>query len=71
MGTASLTWAFSEAAGLWLRTQPASQKSLSSLEQQPGPGHALMLLAQQCGRAVSYRVKRQQACARDRWLQAS
>jgi transposase len=51
-GQASRQWAFAEAAGLWLRDNPAGQKSLTSLETKHGPGKALTLLAQQLGRAV-------------------
>ena len=57
MGHASLTGAFSEAAGLLLRDNPAGQKSLTRLEKKHGQGKALTLLAQQLGRAVYAMVK--------------
>ena len=40
LGKASLTWAFSEAAVLLLRTHPVGQPELTRVEKQPGPGHA-------------------------------
>jgi transposase len=45
MGKASLTWAFSEAAVLLVRTNPAGQKYLARLEQKHGQGKALTVLA--------------------------
>ena len=51
-GNAALTWACSAAAGLFLRANPAGQKSLIRLEKTHGQGTALTLLAQQRGRAV-------------------
>jgi transposase len=41
IGNASLTWAFSEAAVLFLRDNPAGQKSLTRLEKKHGQGKAL------------------------------
>jgi transposase len=52
IGHASRTWAFSEAAVLFLRDHPAGQKSLPRLEKKHGQGKALTLLAQTLGRAV-------------------
>jgi len=52
IGNAYLTWAFSEAAVLFLRDNPAGQKSLTRLEKKPGQGKALTLLAQKLGRAI-------------------
>jgi transposase len=40
IGTASLKWAFSEAAVLFLRDNPAGQKYLARLEKKRGPGKA-------------------------------
>ena len=40
IGTASLTWAFSAAAGLFLRDHPAGQTSLTRLENKHGQGKA-------------------------------
>src|SRR5919198_3901401 len=61
IGNAHLKWAFSEAAVLFLRDNPAGQKYLTRLEKQHGQGKALTLLAQKLGRAVYYMLKRQQA----------
>jgi transposase len=44
-GTASLTWAFSEAAVLFLRHNPAGQKALARLTKKHGKGKALTVLA--------------------------
>jgi transposase len=52
IGNAYLTWAFSEAARLLLRTNPAGQKYLARLEKKHGQGKALPVLAQKLARAV-------------------
>ena len=70
IGHASLTWACSEAAVRLLRDHPAGQKSLPRLEKKHGQGHALTLLAQQLGRAVSDMCTRHKAFARPKFLQA-
>jgi transposase len=62
MGHAYLTWAFAEAAVLFLRDHPAGQTSLTRWETKHGRGKALTLLAQKLGRAGDDRFKRQQAC---------
>jgi transposase len=61
IGKAYLKWAFSEAAVLFLRDNPAGQKYLTRLEKKHGQGTALTLLAQKLGRAVYYMLKRQKA----------
>ena len=43
IGNASLTWAFSEAAVLFLRNNPAGQKYLTRLEHKHGKGKALTI----------------------------
>ena len=70
MGNAYLTWAFSEAAVLFLRDNPTGQKSLTRLEKKHGQGKALTLLAQKLGRAVYDMLKRHKAFDMDRFLQA-
>jgi transposase len=45
LGNASLTWAFSEAAVLFLRANPAGQTYLTRLEKTHGTGQALTVLA--------------------------
>ena len=46
IGTAYLTWAFSEAAILFRRNHPAGQKYLARLTKKHGKGKALTVLAQ-------------------------
>ena len=54
IGNAHLKWAFSEAAVLFLRTNPAGQKYLARLEKKHGKGKALTILAHKLARAVYY-----------------
>jgi transposase len=61
IGHAHLTWAFSEAAVLFLRANPTGQKYLNKLEKKHGSGKALTLLAPKLGRAVYYLLQRQAA----------
>jgi len=70
IGNAHLKWAFSEAAVLFLRDNPAAQKFLSRLEQKHGKGKALTILAHKLARAVYYMLKRQTAFDRQQFLQA-
>jgi transposase len=51
-GHAHLTWAFSEAAVLFLRDHPAAQTLLARLEKKPSQGKALTILAHPLARAV-------------------
>gem|GEM_PF-2903089 len=66
---ASLQWAFSEAAVLFLRDHPAAQKYLARLEKKHGKGKALTILAQKLARAVYYMLKRQVAFDRETFFQ--
>jgi transposase len=59
IGNASLTWAFSEAAVLFLRHNPVGQKLLAKLENKHGKGKALSILAHTRARAVYDMLKRQ------------
>jgi transposase len=52
VGNAYLTWAFSEAAALVLRSNPAGQQYLARLERKPGKGKALTVSAHKLARAV-------------------
>jgi transposase len=61
IGNAYLKWAFSEAAVLFLRANPAGQKYLARLENKHGKGKALTVLAHQLARAVYDILKRQTA----------
>lgn len=58
IGHASLTWAFSEAAGLLLRNNAQGQQCLARWEKQHGKGQALTILAHKVARAVYYRLRR-------------
>ena len=68
IGNAYLKWAFSEAAVLFLRANPAGQKYLARLEKKPGKGKALTVLAHQVARAVSDMWRRDTVFALDKFL---
>jgi transposase len=61
IGNAHLKWAFSEAAVLFLRDNPAGQKLLTRLEKKHSKSKALTILAHKLARAVYYMLKRQTA----------
>jgi len=61
IGNAHLKWAFSEAAVLCLRQNPAAQRYVARLAQQHGKPKALTILAHKLARAVYYMLHRQQA----------
>jgi transposase len=61
IGNAYLTWAFSEAAVLLLRANPAGQKDLARLEKKHSKGKALTVLAHKLARAVYYMLQRKTA----------
>jgi transposase len=61
IGHASLIWAFSEAAVLFLRDNPAGQTSLTKLEKTHGTGKALTILAHKLARAVYDMLRRHTA----------
>jgi Transposase IS116/IS110/IS902 family/Transposase len=71
IGNAYLTWAFSEAAVLFLRHNQAGQKYLARLVKKHGKGKALTVLAHQWARAVYDMCKRDTAFDLDKFLQAS
>jgi hypothetical protein len=71
IGHAHLTWAFSEAATLFVRNNSQGQKLLARLEKKPAKGKALSILAHKLGRAVYCMLKRQVAFDMDRFLQPS
>jgi transposase len=68
IGNAYLKWAFSEAAVLFLRNNPAGQKYLARLTKQHGKGKALTVLAHKLARAVYYMLKRDTAFDLDKFL---
>ena len=69
IGNAYLKWAFSEAAVLFLRDNPAGQKALTRLEKKHGQGKALTVLAQKLARAVYDMLTRNRAFDRQQFLQ--
>jgi len=69
IGNAYLKWAFSEAAVLFLRANPAGQKYLTRLEKKHGKGKALTVLAHKLARAVYYMLKRARAFDMKTFLQ--
>jgi transposase len=68
IGHAYLKWAFSEAAVLFLRNNPAGQKYLARLERRHGKGKALTVLAHKLARAVYYMLKRDTAFDMDKFF---
>ena len=68
IGNAHLTWAFSEAAALFLRNNPAGQKRLARMEKKHGKGKALTILAHRLARAVYYMLKRDTAFDMEKFL---
>jgi len=71
IGNAHLTWAFSEAAVLLLRTNPGGQKYLARLEKKHGKGKALTVLAHKLARAVYDMLQRRVGFDLDTFLQSS
>jgi len=71
IGNAYLKWAFSEAAVLFLRHNPAGQKYLARFEKKHGKGKALTVLAHKLARAVYDMLKRGTAFAMDQFLHGS
>jgi transposase len=70
IGNAYLKWAFSEAAVLFLRNNPAGQKYLARLEKKHGKGKALTVLAHKLARAVYDLLKRDVVFDLDIFLQS-
>jgi transposase len=70
IGNAYLKWAFSEAAVLFLRNNPAGQKYLARLEKKHGKGKALTVLAHKLARAVYYMLQRRVVFDLDTFLQS-
>jgi transposase len=61
IGNAYLKWAFSEAAVLFLRNNPAGQQYVARVEKTHGKGKALTILAHKLARAVYYMLRRDTA----------
>jgi hypothetical protein len=71
MGHAYLKGAFAEAAVLFWRAPPAGQRDLPRLENTPGQGKALTVLAHKLARAVFDLCTRQTAFAMAQLLNQS
>ncbi len=70
IGHAYLKWAFSEAAVLFLRNNPAGQQYLVRIEHKHGQGKALTVLAHKLARAVYYLLKRTTAFDMEKFLRS-
>jgi transposase len=70
IGNAYLKWAFSEAAVLFLRNNPAGQKYLVRIENKHGKGKALTVLAHKLARAVYHMLKRTTAFDMEKFLRS-
>ena len=68
LGHAYLKWAFSEAAVLFLRNNPAGQKYLARLAKKHGKGKALTVLAHKLARAVYDMLRRDTAFDLDKFF---
>ena len=68
IGNAYLTWAFSEAAVLFLRNNPAGQKDLARLTKKHGKGKALTVLAHKLARAAYDMLKRESVFDMDKFF---
>jgi len=71
IGNAHLKWAFSEAAVLFLRDNPAGQKFLARLENKHRQGQALTILAHTLARAVYYMLQHKTAFDMPTFLHSS
>jgi len=69
IGNAHLKWAFSEAAVLFLKNNPAGMKFKKRLEKKHGKSKALSILAHKIGRAVYFMLKRGKAFNMDLFLE--
>jgi len=68
IGNAHLKWAFSEAAVLYLRGNPAAQKYLVRLQKRMSKAKALSALAHKLGRAVFFMLKHRTVFDEKRFL---
>jgi transposase len=68
IGNAHLKWAFSEAAALFVRNNPAGQKRLTRLANKHGKGKALTILAHRLARAVYARLNHKTAFDMEQFL---
>jgi hypothetical protein len=71
IGNAHLKWAFSEAAVLCLRRNPAAQQYVARLAHKHGKAKALTILAHKLGRAVYFMLSRGHAFDATKFFPAS
>jgi len=71
IGNVHLKWAFSEAAALFLRGNPAGQKYLARLSKKHGKGKALSILAHKIGRTAYYVMTRKRNFDMNKFLAAA
>ena len=70
IGNAHRTWAFSEAAVLFLRQNPPGQKLFQRLQRKHGKGKALSILAHKLGRATYHMLARGTAFNLEKFMAA-
>jgi hypothetical protein len=70
MGNVHLTWAFSEAAVLFVRHTTDGKALRATLTKTHGKGKALSILAHKLGRAVFYMLSRDTVFSMDRFRAA-
>jgi transposase len=70
IGNVHLRWAFAEAAVLFLRHNQPGKEYFTKLEHKHGKAKALTVLAHKLGRAVYYRLTREQAFDLNRFVTA-
>jgi transposase len=70
IGNMHLKWAFSEAAVLFLHSNPDGMAYKKRLEKKHGKAKALTILAHKLGRAVYYMLKRERAFDMNKFLAA-
>jgi len=70
IGNVHLKWAFSEAAVLFLKDNPAGQKYLDRLRKKHGRGKALSILAHKLGRTAYYLMTREKTFNMNKFLAA-
>jgi transposase len=68
IGNAHLTWALSEAAGLFLKHNKPAQQYLAKLATKHGKGKALSILAHKLGRAAYFMLKQPVAVDQAKFL---
>ena len=68
IGNRHLKWAFSEAAALFLRGNPAAQRQEQRLVSKHGKSKALSILAHKLGRVVYYMLQHNQTFDMNRFL---